>query len=100
LFDLVDDSTESRGELGYFSRFGSGSGTVLGQTPWADDIISHGDGVNWMRKQDDQERKRSGKGKKGTPQGSGLAGANKRIDLQTRKVLGKHYANKYRIGRS
>ncbi len=25
--------------------------------------------------------------------------ANKRLELQTRKVLGKHYANKYRSGR-
>ena len=25
---------------------------------------------------------------------------NKQIALQTRKILGKHYANKYRIGRS
>ncbi len=28
------------------------------------------------------------------------AAENKQIALQTRKILGKHYANKYRIGRS
>lgn len=26
------------------------------------------------------------------------AGANKRITAQNRKLLGKHYANKYRVG--
>jgi len=26
------------------------------------------------------------------------AGANKRITAQNRKLLGKHYANKYRLG--
>lgn len=28
------------------------------------------------------------------------AAENKQLAVQTRKILGKHYANKYRIGRS
>jgi hypothetical protein len=28
------------------------------------------------------------------------AGENKQLTAQTRKILGKHYANKYRTGRS
>jgi hypothetical protein len=47
----------------------------------------------------EQEPGKAGRPKKRTLRQKPAEGENKRLGLQTRKVLGKHYANKYRTGR-
>jgi|APTNR8051073442_1049403.scaffolds.fasta_scaffold36378_3 hypothetical protein len=52
-----------------------------------------------MGESDGQDGSRPPRAKKHALRQPKDTAANKRLGLQTRKLLGKHYANKYRSGR-